>query len=256
LPHWLTHPSLAGHVPGSEEWFAAQRRMIAVKPLVENCYRLWYRLLLEDADSAPPGGIIVELGSGSSFLKQLRPETVTSDVVEGNADLVFDGRRLPFRAASVRALLLTHVFHHIPDVGAFLSECERVLIPGGVVSIVDCAHTPFSRFFFGKIHPEPYNWRRQPWDFPEGKTLFDSNQALTWMVFVRDRMRFEREFPRLRIEARTWLPWFGYLCSGGVNLRSLVPGPLVPAFRILDRLSRPLDPLCAIHWHWTLRRSA
>ena len=35
----------------------------------------------------------------------------------------------------------------------------RVLVPGGVISIIDCAHTPFGRFFFSAIHPEPYDSR-------------------------------------------------------------------------------------------------
>jgi len=239
---------------GTPEWFAAQSRMAGEKPLIQRCYALWRDLLLADAGSAAGAGLIVELGAGMSGLKALRPEVVTSDVVPGAVDLVADGRRLPFRDCSLRALLLTHVFHHIPDVEAFLGEASRVLRPGGVLSLVDCAHTPFSRFFFGKIHPEPYRHKDAAWSFPEGHTLLDSNQALTWMVFERDRPRFEALFPQLRIEGRRWLPWFSYLLSGGVNLRSFVPPGCAGAARAADALLRPLDPVCAIHWHWTIRK--
>lgn len=255
IKRWATHPLLRPHELGSPEWFAAQSRLFDGKPLVQRCYALWYDMLLRDADSVEGPGAIVELGSGSSRLKLRRPSIIASDVVPGAVDLVADGRSLPFRDGSVRALLLTHVFHHIPDVAAFLREADRVLVPGGVISMVDCAHTPFSRFFFGKVHPEPYRDDATEWSFPPGNTMLDSNQALTWIVFERDRAKFEASNPSLRVERRRWLPWFSYLMSGGVNLRSFVPGPLESLARAADWLLQPADPLFAIHWHWTIRKT-
>jgi SAM-dependent methyltransferase len=243
---------------GSPEWFRAQRRLIEAKPLIRRCYQLWYSLLLRDADSTPQDtvGSIVELGSGGSFLSEVRPGIVRSDATAGDVDVVFDGRALPFRAGSVRALLLTHVFHHIPDVASFLREAQRVLIPGGVVSMVDCTHTPFARFFFNRFHPEPYNDKTANWDFPPGHSMLDSNQALTWLVFFRDQHRLESVAPDLVFEQWHYLPWFSYLLSGGVNLPSFVPGPLTPLFRAADTLLRPLDPVFAVHWHLTVRKRA
>jgi len=58
-----------------------------------------------------------------------------------------------------------------------------VLAPSGVISIVDVTHTPFARFFFDRLHPEPYDEEAASWDFPEGQTMLDSNQALSWIVF-------------------------------------------------------------------------
>jgi SAM-dependent methyltransferase len=253
----LLHPRLKNVASGSREWFAEQRRMIEDKPLVRRCYDLWYQSLLADADSVPAaclGGSIVELGSGLSYIKELRPEIITSDVEPGMADMVIDGRDLPFPDGSVRAIFLTHVFHHIPDVERFLREACRVLAPGGVISMVDETHTPFARFFFRRIHPEPYDDTTALWSFPEGDTMLDSNQALTWIVFDRDRSRFEREFPMLKLEQRRFLPWFGYLMSGGVNLRTFFPGFLTSAVGAADRVLRSLDPVFAIHWHLTIRK--
>jgi SAM-dependent methyltransferase len=251
------HSLLRGLEMGSPEWFAAQRRMLEIKPAVARCYRLWYDLLLRDLDSTPADGrVAVEIGSGSSFLHELRPGIITSDIVPGNVDLVVDGRELPFADGSLRALFLTHVFHHIPDVERFLREADRVLVPGGVVSIVDETHTPFARFFFDKIHPEPYNDAASEWSFPPGHTMLDSNQALAWMVFFRDRERFERVAPRLVFEQWRYLPWFAYLMSGGVNLNSLVPRPMAGLFEALDNGLKPLDRFFAIHWHLTLRKRA
>lgn len=257
MKRWLVHPALAPLRPGSKEWFAAQGRMIEEKPLVRRCYELWYRKLLADADSVPGDrdGGVVELGSGQGYVKRIRPSVLTSDVEPGAADLVIDGRSLPFADGSVRALLLAHVFHHIPDVRRFLGEAVRVLAPGGVIALVDETHTPFARLFFARVHPEPYD-DAAGWEFPEGRSLLASNQALSWIVFRRDRARFEAEFPALRLEACEYLPWFGYLLSGGVNLRSLVPRPAAPLVALLDRALRPADPLCAIHWHLRIRKQA
>ena len=243
---------------GSPEWFAAQRAMIDSKPAVKRCYDLWYRMLLEDADSVPPeyrAYPAVEIGSGLSYLRELRPEIIASDITPGNVDLALDGRCLPFRDGSVRALLLTHVFHHIPDVASFLREAERVLVPGGVVSMVDETHTPFARFFFSVFHPEPYNDRATEWSFPAGHTMLDSNQALSWMVFFRDRDRLRKIAPQLTLERWSYLPWFSYLLSGGVNLRSFIPRRLAPASRSLDRALTPLDGAFAIHWRLTVRKA-
>jgi SAM-dependent methyltransferase len=244
---------------GSAEWFRAQRRLIESKPLIRSCYQLWYSLLLRDVDSTPHTDKIhriIEVGSGGSFLSEVRPGILRSDVTTGDVDVVLDGRALPFRTNSVRALLLTHVFHHIPDVCAFLGEAQRVLIPGGVVSMVDCTHTPFARFFFGRFHPEPYDDKTAKWNFPPGHSMLDSNQALAWLVFFRDRHRMETVAPDLIFEQWRYLPWLSYLLSGGVNLPSFVPRPLTPLFRTADVLVRPLDSLFAVHWHLTVRKRA
>src|SRR6266478_985457 len=254
MPCILTHPALKNLEMGTRDWFAAQQSMIKAKPLVKRCYDLWYQKLLEDADSVPSSVTIVELGSGSSYIKELRPDVITSDCAPGVADMVIDGRRLPFPDSSVRAIFLTHVFHHIPDVGLFFEEASRVLVPGGVISMVDETHTPFARFFFSKIHPEPYDDMAPDWSFTQSDSMLDSNQALSWIVFTRDRGEFARRFPLLRLEQREYLPWFSYLMSGGVNLRSLAPRFCAPLFRLLDHALRPLDQLFAIHWQLTVRK--
>lgn len=253
----LAHPAFKGLEIGSPEWFRAQRAVIEAKPCVKRCYDLWYRLVLEDADSAPPqyrAYPAVEVGGGSSTLREQRRDVITSDLEPGHVDLALDGRALPFRDASVRALLLTHVFHHIPDVAEFLKEAERVLVPGGVISMVEETHTPFARFFFSVFHPEPYNDRAAQWSFPPGHSMLDSNQALSWMVFFRDRKCLSKIAPQLTLEQWNYLPWFGYLASGGVNLRSFVPQRLAGLCALIDRMLKPVDRAFAIHWRLTIRK--
>ena len=250
----LKEPTLEKLNPGSPEFFAAQKALILGRPLLKRNYDDWYRRLLEDARSAPASGAILELGSGGSYLKSLEPAILTSDVVPNVADRVIDARKLPFADESLRALLLTHVFHHIPDVDAFFSEAQRTLIPGGVISMIEVAHTPFARFFFRHFHHEPYEDTRQEWSFAQQDSMMDSNQALAWMVFARDRPRFESRYPALAVEKLAFMPWLTYFVSGGVTARYLIPkfmnGLLVGA----DRLLQPLEPFFSLHWHICIRK--
>jgi len=253
--NWLKEPSLRGLQPGTPEFFAAQKAMILQRPLLKRCYDAWYARLLQDAKSVASPGIILELGAGGGYLRELKPSVVTSDVTEHVADRVIDARQLPFVGDSVRALLLTQVFHHIPDVAAFFKEAQRVLVAGGVISMIEVAHTPFARFFFRNFHHEPYADGCREWTFAQDDSMMDSNQALSWMVFVRDRREFEDRYPALKIESLSWLPWFGYLASGGVTMRHLIPNFMNPAFVGVEYLLKPFAPVFSLHWHICVRKS-
>ncbi len=252
----LLEPTLAGVAAGSPDWFARQKVIILSRPLLKGCYDLWYRLMLEDADSVPVvGGLSVELGSGGGHLKDLRGDVITSDVLPGVADRVIDAVKLPFADGSVRALFLTQTFHHVPDVARFLEEADRVLVPGGVISMVEVAATPLARLLFSRFHPEPFLPSAPLWSFVSADSLRDANQALSWIVFERDRTQFETKFPRLRLEKITLLPWVTYLASGGVTRRNLAPRFMMPALRVAESLLRPLRPIFALHWHLRVRKT-
>jgi SAM-dependent methyltransferase len=251
----LDEPRLSGVEVGSSEWFAIQRELVVSRPLVHDTYSAWYEKMLGDSASAPSdGGKVLELGSGSNFVKLLDPRVITSDVVPGASDLVVDAQDLPFAEGSLKAILLTHVFHHIVAPERFLAEATRTLVPGGVISIIDVAHTPFARVLFTYLHPEGYHSNRRTWLLDESEPLGGANQAMTWMVFNRDIAQFRAEFPQLQLELIEYMPWLGYLISGGLTRRNLIPGALVPLLRALDRRSRALDPFMSLHWHIRIRK--
>lgn len=254
MPGFLKEPSLQGLRAGSPEFFARQKALIKSRPLLKRCYDDWYARMLTDVSTVTVPGMLVELGSGGSYLKGLEPSLVTSDVVEGVADQVIDARRLPFPDASLRAILLTHVLHHIPDLEAFFREAQRALVPGGVISMIEVAHTPFARLFFKNLHHEPYRDEQHEWTFGQQDSMMDSNQALSWMVFVRDRARFEALFPGLKIECFAFTPWFTYLVSGGVTMRDLIPRFLTAPLCGIEWLLTPLRGVFALHWHIRVRK--
>jgi SAM-dependent methyltransferase len=255
---FLEEPALKGIALGSPRWFEVQRQLIVERPLVKATYDRWYSLMLADAASVPAasGAGILELGSGANYVKLLNPEVITSDVVRGTADIVVDAQQMPFEDGALRGILLAHVFHHIPQPALFLHEAIRTLVPGGVITIVDVAHTPLSRLLFGRFHPEKYDPQAREWVLDTASPYGGANQAMTWIMFKRDAIEFSRRFPALRIECTELLPWFGYLLSGGLTRRNLVPAVAVPAIEVLDRATAVLNSALALHWHIRIRKVA
>ena len=47
------------------------------------------------------------------------------------------GERLPFRGESFEMVYISHVLHHARDLEAILSECLRVLVPGGLLFVIE-----------------------------------------------------------------------------------------------------------------------
>ena len=96
--------------------------------------------------------------------------------------------------------------------------------------------TPWSRVIYTRLHHEPFEPETKDWEFPSTGPLSGANGALPWIVFERDRARFEQEFPQWSIELIAPLMPFRYLVSGGVSLRSLMPGWTTGFWRSLDEL--------------------
>ena len=60
------------------------------------------------------------------------PDAIQSEVfLCRNVNLVADARRLPFPDGGLKAIVMTDVFHHIPNAEEFLREAVRCLRPEG-----------------------------------------------------------------------------------------------------------------------------
>ena len=84
--------------------------------------------------------------------------------------------------------------------------------------------TPWSGIVWTRLHHEPFQPEIPSWELPTGGPLSGANGALPWIILVRDRLKFEQEFPQWRIELIKPIMPFCYLLSGGVSLRGLTPG--------------------------------
>ncbi|MEJ2730324.1 MAG: methyltransferase domain-containing protein [Deltaproteobacteria bacterium] len=103
-------------------------------------------------------GPVIELGSGGGFLEEYISDLITSEILAiPTVDIQFEGRFLPFKHASVRALVMLDVFHHIPDPAAFLAQAADILKPGGRLIMIEPWVTPWSRFVYRYLHHEPFD---------------------------------------------------------------------------------------------------
>jgi SAM-dependent methyltransferase len=239
LRAWLAHPQTRHLDLDDPATTDLRRAILQEKAFLRRIYQDWYDEL---AAARPRGaGAVLEIGSGAGFLRDVvGPGLIRSERLRcAGVDVTLDGQRLPFRDGTLKAIVFTDVLHHLPQVALFFAEAQRTLRSGGAVAMVEPWVTRWSRFVYGRLHHEPFRPESPAWEFPEAGPLSGANGALPWMVFERDRQRFEHEFPRLRIErVRPFMP-FRYLLSGGISLRSLVPCWTYPGWTWLEaRLAR------------------
>src|SRR5262249_52023126 len=140
-------------------------------------------------------------------------------------DCVADAQRLPFADACAANVVMVDVLHHLEFPLVFFREAARVLRPGGRVLMVEPAITWGSTAFYRLFHHEPVRTsadvlkdgspdpRRDP---------YDSNQAIPTLIATRERERFRRLVPTLRIAGVQWFALVAYPLSGGFQPWSLI----------------------------------
>lgn len=237
----LAERSVAGNDLDAPETTVCHGEMIRRKPILRAFYEDVYAHFLDQAQELPDG-VQLELGSGGGFLKDRLPDVVTSDVLPlPNVDLPLDALDMPFDDATVSAVYMLDVLHHLPDVGKFLDEAQRCLAPRGRIVMVEPANTVFGRFVYQNFHHEPFLPDAPDWTLPEGGPMSVANGALPWIVFVRDLEVFQARYPQLRIRALGYWAPFRYLASGGVSMHQLVPIALFPVVLFTEWLLSPLN---------------
>ena len=232
-----------------------RKEIIRSKPFLRRVYQDWYGLVRASVPAGP--GAVLELGSGGGFLREVLPETITSDVFAGpEVGVLADGRALPFADGCLRAIVMIDVLHHVSDCRPLFAEAARCVRPGGVLVAIEPWVSAWSRFVYDRLHQEPFDPEAAEWHFPPAGPLSGANQALPWIVFQRDRAAFEAEFPEWRIARLEPFMPLRYLVSGGAGFRSLAPGWTYPLFAGLEKLAEPGMASLAMFVHVVLRREA
>jgi SAM-dependent methyltransferase len=238
LKSLLAHPLTKGLDLDDPQTTDLRLQIIREKPFLRRIYDDWYSMIRTRIPSGE--GAVLELGSGAGYFGQFVPEAIQSEVFFcRNVDLVADARRLPFPDGSLKAIVMTDVFHHIPNAEDFLREAVRGLRPGGRIVMVEPWVSPWSKLIYARLHHEPFLPEAASWEIPLSGPLSGANGALPWIVFVRDRARLARAFPELQIEAIQPMMPFRYLVSGGVSMRTLMPGILYGAWAGVESLLSP-----------------
>jgi len=157
-------------------------------------------------------------------------------------DAVADAQHLPFAPGSAANIVMVDVLHHLEFSAVFFGEARRVLRPGGRVVMVEPAITLGSALFYRLLHHEPVRMSAEI--FGEGepdprRDPYASNQAIPTLLATRDRERFHRLFPDLRIVRVDWFAFAAYALSGGFQSWSLISEKFA---RRLLRIERIIEP--------------
>ena len=204
--------------------------------------RLYTDFYLEFIRVSVPEGRRVELGSGQGFIKQIVPHAVTSDVVAGpDIDQVFSAEKMPYANASVSAFFMLNVFHHLKGPEKALTEMSRCLKVGGKVVMIEPYASFWGKLIYKYVHHERYAETKH-WQVKGADPLADSNLALPWMIFVRDRKVFEMRYPQLRINSQRPHTPLRYLISGGLTQWQFFPSAGYQLVAQIEKLLTALHP--------------
>lgn len=112
------------------------RRFVAEAPYER---RSILDFVMEAASDAAPGTVVLDVGAGDAPYRELFDHTVyltndwTQSVHSGahHVDIIGPATALPVDSCSVDLVLCTQVLEHVPTPAQVLTECFRVLTPGG-----------------------------------------------------------------------------------------------------------------------------
>ncbi len=210
------------------------------KPVLRMIYDDFYDRI---AAACRPG-VTIEIGGGIGNLKRRLADVVATDIQSAPwLDCVADAQRLPFAERCASNIVMVDVLHHLEFPVVFFREAARVLRPGGRVLMVEPAITWGSTLFYRLFHHEPVRTSADvllDGNPDPGRDPYDSNQAVPTLLATRERDRFHRMFPDLRIARTEWFSFAAYPLSGGFKPWSLVGEGLA---RRMLRIERRIEPV-------------
>ncbi|MBA1376353.1 class I SAM-dependent methyltransferase [Pseudomonas brassicacearum subsp. neoaurantiaca] len=204
-------------------------------------------------------GLEVELGAGIAPMRNSYPKVLATDIVRTEQlDMALNAEAMDLGDRSVRAFYGQNCFHHFPHPDRFFTELERTIKIGGGAILIEPFHGPFAAFLYRRLFKsEGFDMHFPSWETPSTGPMNGANQALSYIVFVRDRQIFERKHPGLEIVHQEICGnYLRYLISGGLNFRQLLPDALIPVLKVIEKLLHPLRRVLALHHIVVLRRTS
>jgi SAM-dependent methyltransferase len=244
----------------SDELLIIQKKILREKRMMRAVFEYFYRCCRRLDDKYFSGeGLRIEIGAGASFFNELFPDVLITDIKKAeHLDRVIDAQRMDLPEGSVRAVYGINCFHHLPEPELFFQELERVLVPGGGCILIDPYYGPFAGLLLTRLFKtESFDKSQAGWNTESRGVMVGANQALSYIVFIRDRETFQQKFPGLEIVAAHPLNnYLQYLFSGGLNFRQLLPDAMLPVVKVIEFLLTPFSRILALHHIIVLRKKA
>jgi SAM-dependent methyltransferase len=254
----LRDPSLEGIDVDGKDRFAVHSRMLTRKKMLREVFEEFHRAFRRlDEKFFTATGFRIELGAGVAPVRDSYPDVLATDIVPApNLDRVIDAESMGLPDGSVRAIYCQNSFHHFPDPDRFFNELDRVLAPGGGAILLEPYHGPFATFLFKRLFKtEGFDKGYPSWQTPSAGPMNGANQALSYIVFVRDRGEFERKHPSLKlVHQEVCKNHLKYLLSGGLNFRQLLPDRFSATVDLFQTLIAPLNRQLALHHVLVVRK--
>ncbi len=226
----------------SPEITILRMKIIQENVFLKNLYVDFYAMFKNSLAGLPKKRKLVELGSGAGFIKKIIPDAVTSDVIKlPDVDLHFSATAMPFKNVSIDRFFMLNVIHHIQDPRLFFKEIDRCLRKNGKLIAIEPANTLWGRFIYQNFHHDEQFNPKGVWTLKSQKALSDANGAIPWIILVRDRKKFEKLFPHLKILKITAHTPIRYLISGGLSYRQLLPSQMYSVIKTIEKLATPLN---------------
>jgi len=233
IHHLLAEPLTKNKDIDDPETTIIRKQIIQKKKYLNKIYYEWYNTLIENI---PTNSRYLEIGSGAGFIKKIKSDIITSEFfqIEG-VDKVIDAQNISFEDQELDGILMIDVFHHIANVEKFFEEAKRCVKPGGQILMIEPWNTRWSKFVFTKLHHENFD-PDSNWKLKNYGPLSSANGALPWIVFERDYEIFKKKYPKWKLDiVKLFMP-FSYLLSGGVSIRTLIPGWSYSGIRYFEEL--------------------
>ena len=238
------------------------RKILQKKKLLHSAFNTFYKLMSDSCDKfLTAEGLEIELGSGSGFFKNARPGLITSDIRTAEyIDMILDAQKMNLKNDSVKVFYGINVFHHLPKPEIFFKEAIRTLKTGGGIILIE----PHNGFISSTVHKllhknEYFDTKVPKWRNYEIKgPLSGANQALSHIIFIRDRKLFEKKFGnKLIITHHGYVNnWLRYFFSGGVNFKQLLPSFFEKPFIIIEKILSPFAKHLSLHHIIVIKKQA
>ena len=176
---------------------------------------------------------ILEIGAAGGNTKSVWPIVQTTDVRKSpGVDREMSAEKIDINDGELDVLFGLDALHHVRDPYRHFQELNRTLKTGGNAIYIEPNWNKFSMVSFKILlkflHPEPYNTKQSDWKLNNDDPMM-GNQAQGFNIFVRDREKFDQNFPNLKVEVLSPLKGLAFLLSGGVHTRLPIPSSLILA---------------------------